>query len=128
MNSSNSSQTVSTLQLPELDVRQAALPTPSSVQFASTLSNLSHPGSDGHHPERVSRDLERIHHTLETLSHSCIVCWALKDTTMPDHGIVTCKYGTLLDQDYLTFVRLSVYSVGTCWGCGCPQKVGGIPS
>lgn len=117
------SQTASRLRLPDLDVRQVALSTPSTVQFANNLSNLSHLGGEHHQPERVSRELERIHHALETFSHGCIVCWALNDTTMPDHGITMCKHGTLSDPDYQNFVNLSLYPVGTCWGCGCPQKV-----
>jgi hypothetical protein len=57
------------------------------------------------------------------LAHSCIICWALKDESQPDHGVSDCHHGLVSDREYGQFCVDFGKPLGICWTCLCPQKV-----
>jgi hypothetical protein len=69
------------------------------------------------------RNLEKIHNALETLAHSCIVCWAMGGSSQLDHDVNGCDHGLLQNALYAQFREGFKTPSSTCWSCLCPQKV-----
>jgi hypothetical protein len=92
------------------------------IQISTQYSQSAFPSSL-HPPHPHSQELLALRNALDHFASTCIDCWLHRRSEVQNHSFEHCQFGLHAVPQYTNWVSSLRFSDGTCFGCGCPQRV-----